>query len=85
MRLHKEERISRRRDETGRISLKDGVLTAPYQYSEAELKAAVAEQARLGGWGGGALHGGTGAGSQWRRGWRRSTTHFSCRSGRWQR
>jgi imidazolonepropionase-like amidohydrolase len=35
--------------ETGKDSLKDGVLTAPYQYSEAELHAAVVEEARLGG------------------------------------
>jgi imidazolonepropionase-like amidohydrolase len=34
--------------ETGKDSLKDGVLTTPYQYSEAELHAAVVEQARLG-------------------------------------
>jgi imidazolonepropionase-like amidohydrolase len=33
--------------ETGKDSLKDGVLTTPYQYSEAELRAAVVEQARL--------------------------------------
>jgi imidazolonepropionase-like amidohydrolase len=34
--------------ETGKDSLKDGVLTTPYQYSEAELRAAVVEEARLG-------------------------------------
>jgi imidazolonepropionase-like amidohydrolase len=34
--------------ETGKDSLKDGVLTTPYQYSEAELHAAVVEEARLG-------------------------------------
>lgn len=35
--------------ETGKDTLKDGVLTTPYQYSEAELHAAVVEQARLSG------------------------------------
>jgi imidazolonepropionase-like amidohydrolase len=35
--------------ETGPDSLKDGVLTAPYQYTEAELRAAVTESARLAG------------------------------------
>ena len=34
--------------ETGKDSLKDGVFTTPYQYSEAELHAAVVEAARLG-------------------------------------
>jgi imidazolonepropionase-like amidohydrolase len=34
--------------ETGKDSLKDGVLTTPYQYNEAELRAAVVEEARLG-------------------------------------
>ena len=34
--------------ETGKDTLKDGVLTTPYQYSEAELHAAVVEAARLG-------------------------------------
>ncbi|MDP9052558.1 MAG: amidohydrolase family protein [Acidobacteriota bacterium] len=34
--------------ETGKDSLKNGVLTTPYQYSEAELHAAVVEEARLG-------------------------------------
>jgi imidazolonepropionase-like amidohydrolase len=34
--------------ETGKDSLKDGVLTTPYQYSEAELRTAVVEEARLG-------------------------------------
>jgi imidazolonepropionase-like amidohydrolase len=34
--------------ETGKDSLKDGVLTTPYQYSEMELRAAVVEEARLG-------------------------------------
>ncbi len=33
--------------ETGKDSLKDGVLTTPYQYSEAELRAAVVEETRL--------------------------------------
>jgi imidazolonepropionase-like amidohydrolase len=33
--------------ETGKDSLKDGMFTTPYQYSEAELHAAVVEQARL--------------------------------------
>ena len=33
--------------ETGKDSLKDGVLTTSYQYSEAELRSAVSEQARL--------------------------------------
>jgi imidazolonepropionase-like amidohydrolase len=33
--------------ETGPDSLKDGVLTVPYQYTEAELHAAVVEQERL--------------------------------------
>ena len=33
--------------ETGPDTLKDGVLTTPYQYTEAELHAAVVEQARL--------------------------------------
>jgi imidazolonepropionase-like amidohydrolase len=35
--------------ETGKDMLKDGVLTTPYQYSEAELRAAVVEMARLSG------------------------------------
>jgi imidazolonepropionase-like amidohydrolase len=35
--------------ETGRDSYTDGVLKTPYQYTEAELKAAVAEAARTGG------------------------------------
>jgi imidazolonepropionase-like amidohydrolase len=35
--------------ETGPDVLKEGVLTTPYQYTEAELRAAVAEEARLGG------------------------------------
>jgi imidazolonepropionase-like amidohydrolase len=35
--------------ETGPDSLKDGALTAPYQYTEAELRAAVTESARLAG------------------------------------
>ena len=35
--------------ETGKDTLKDGVLTTPYQYTEAELHAAVVEQARLSG------------------------------------
>jgi imidazolonepropionase-like amidohydrolase len=35
--------------ETGPDSLVDGVLTTPYQYSEAELRAAVVEEARLNG------------------------------------
>lgn len=35
--------------ETGPDVLKDGVLTTPYQYTEAELRAAVVEQSRLGG------------------------------------
>jgi imidazolonepropionase-like amidohydrolase len=35
--------------ETGPDVLKDGVLTTPYQYTEAELRAAVVEQARFGG------------------------------------
>lgn len=35
--------------ETGPDSLKDGVLTAPYQYSEAELNAAVVESTRFAG------------------------------------
>jgi len=34
--------------ETGKDTLKDGVFTTPYQYSEAELHAAVVEEARLG-------------------------------------
>jgi imidazolonepropionase-like amidohydrolase len=34
--------------ETGKDSLKDGVFSTPYQYSEGELHAAVMEQARLG-------------------------------------
>lgn len=34
--------------ETGQDSLADGVLTSPYQYTEAELHAAVLESARLG-------------------------------------
>jgi imidazolonepropionase-like amidohydrolase len=34
--------------ETGPDVLKDGVLTTPYQYTEAELRAAVVEEARLG-------------------------------------
>jgi imidazolonepropionase-like amidohydrolase len=34
--------------ETGKDSLANGVLTTPYQYSEAELHAAVVEEARLG-------------------------------------
>jgi imidazolonepropionase-like amidohydrolase len=42
--------------ETGKDSLKDGVLTTPYQYSAAELRAAVVEQARLGGPMGVAVH-----------------------------
>jgi imidazolonepropionase-like amidohydrolase len=33
--------------ETGKDTLKDGVLTTPYQYSESELRSAVVEQARL--------------------------------------
>ena len=37
--------------ETGKDTLKDGVLTTPYQYTEAELRTAVAEQARLSGGG----------------------------------
>ncbi len=41
--------------ETGKDTLKDGVLTTPYQYSEAELQAAVVEQARLTGGGPGAI------------------------------
>ena len=74
--------------ETGKDSLKDGVLTAPYQYSEAELKAAVAEQARLGGrdGGGGALHGGTGGGVRSGGGGGVDRPRvFPVRSGRWQR
>jgi imidazolonepropionase-like amidohydrolase len=35
--------------ETGKDTLKDGVLSTPYQYTEAELRAAVVEQSRLGG------------------------------------
>jgi imidazolonepropionase-like amidohydrolase len=35
--------------ETGKDSLVDGVFSTPYQYSEAELHAAVVEAARLGG------------------------------------
>jgi imidazolonepropionase-like amidohydrolase len=42
--------------ETGPDVLKDGVLTTPYQYSTAELRAAVVEQARLGGGMGVAVH-----------------------------
>ena len=34
--------------ETGRDSFKDGILTTPYQYTEAELTAAVQEAARVG-------------------------------------
>ena len=34
--------------ETGRDSFRDGVFTTPYQYTEAELRAAVAEAARVG-------------------------------------
>jgi imidazolonepropionase-like amidohydrolase len=34
--------------ETGRDSFRDGVFTTPYQYTEAELAAAVAEAARVG-------------------------------------
>jgi len=34
--------------ETGKDSLKDGVFTAPYQYTEAELETAVKETARVG-------------------------------------
>lgn len=34
--------------ETGRDSLRDGVFTSPYQYTEAELSAAVAEAKRTG-------------------------------------
>jgi len=34
--------------ETGRDTLKDGVFTTPYQYTEAELAAAVAEAKRVG-------------------------------------
>ncbi len=34
--------------ETGRDSLQDGVFTTPYQYTEAELRAAVTEAARMG-------------------------------------
>jgi imidazolonepropionase-like amidohydrolase len=34
--------------ETGRDSLRDGVFTSPYQYTEAELRTAVAEAARVG-------------------------------------
>jgi len=34
--------------ETGRDSFKDGILTTPYQYTEAELTAAVHEAARVG-------------------------------------
>jgi imidazolonepropionase-like amidohydrolase len=41
--------------ETGKDSLKDGVLTTPYQYSEAELHAAVVEMARLGAGAAGAM------------------------------
>ena len=37
--------------ETGPDTMKDGVLTTPYQYTEAELRAAVVEQARLSGGG----------------------------------
>ena len=36
--------------ETGRDSYAGGVLKTPYQYTEAELKAAVAEAARTVGW-----------------------------------
>ncbi len=35
--------------ETGRDSLKEGKFSTPYQYTEAELKAAVTEMARVGG------------------------------------
>src|ERR1700694_1022736 len=35
--------------ETGHDTLRDGVLTTPYQYTAAQLKAAVDEEARLGG------------------------------------
>jgi imidazolonepropionase-like amidohydrolase len=41
--------------ETGPDSLKDGVLTAPYQYTEAELHAAVVESGRLAGGSAGAM------------------------------
>jgi imidazolonepropionase-like amidohydrolase len=34
--------------ETGRDSFRDGTFTTPYQYTEAELRAAVAEAARVG-------------------------------------
>ncbi|MGI8961303.1 MAG: amidohydrolase family protein [Bryobacteraceae bacterium] len=34
--------------ETGRDSFRDGVFSTPYQYTEAELRAAVAEAARVG-------------------------------------
>ena len=78
--------------ETGKDSLKDGVLTTPYQYSEAELHAAVLEEARLGAGRpnamgvGGALYGRAGGGGlRWRRAWRRSTTRSSCRRRRWRR
>jgi imidazolonepropionase-like amidohydrolase len=42
--------------ETGPDSLKDGVLSAPYQYTEGELHAAVLESARLSGPMGVAVH-----------------------------
>jgi len=42
--------------ETGPDVLKDGVLTTPYEYTEAELRAAVAEEARAGGGMGVAVH-----------------------------
>ena len=42
--------------ETGPDTLKDGVLTTPYQYSEDELHAAVVEEKRMGGPMGVAVH-----------------------------
>jgi imidazolonepropionase-like amidohydrolase len=42
--------------ETGPDVLKDGVLTTPYQYTEAELRAAVVEMARFGGGTGVGVH-----------------------------
>jgi imidazolonepropionase-like amidohydrolase len=46
-RQHKEGADFAKIYETGKDTLKDGVLTTPYQYTEAELHAAVVEQARL--------------------------------------
>jgi imidazolonepropionase-like amidohydrolase len=42
--------------ETGKDDLRDGILHSPYQYTAAQLKAAVDEAARLGAGGGVAVH-----------------------------